>query len=187
MKVLLHACCGPCAVYPVDALRAEGLEPSLFFFNPNIHPFREYRERLAAVETLAGKTGVRLIVEDRYQPEEWMEAVAFRRAQRCMICYRLRLERAAHAARRGRFDAFSTTILYSKTQKHDLCRHLAEAVAEEAGVPFLYRDFRVGWQAGIEASKAMGLYRQEYCGCLFSERDRFQGTPRQRKAGEGGK
>lgn len=177
MSVLLHLCCGPCGVYPVDALQDEGFELRLFFMNPNIHPYQEYEKRLGAASEFADKKALPLIVEDGYDPEGWLRMVAFRETKRCMLCYRERLYRAARVARSGRFDSFTTTLLYSKRQDHDLVRELAEAVAEEVGVPFLYRDFRLGWEAGIQGSKEMGLYRQQYCGCIFSERDRFMGTP----------
>ena len=172
MRVLLHACCGPCAVYPVDALRAAGLDPHLYFHNPNIQPFQEHQRRREAVELLAEKRAVPLILDDSYDPETWLRMVAFRESVRCRLCYRERLSAAARAARRGGFDAFTTSILYSKQQKHELARDLAEAAGEEEGVPFLYRDFRAGWKAGIEESKRLGMYRQQYCGCIFSERDR---------------
>ena len=177
MRVLVHSCCAPCSVYPVDALTGEGMELMLYFHNPNIHPYQEFVRRLDTLRDYAGGRAVKLIVDDRYDPEAWFRMVAFREAQRCRLCYRLRLESAARAARRGRFDAFTTTLLYSKRQKHELIRELAEAVAEEVGVPFLYRDFRAGWKAGIETSKALGLYRQQYCGCLHSEYERFRPAP----------
>jgi predicted adenine nucleotide alpha hydrolase (AANH) superfamily ATPase len=183
MRVLMHSCCGPCSVYPADALAAEGFELRLFFYNPNVQPYREYSKRLDAVVRFADKRGLPLIVEDDYDPEGWLRMVAFRETERCRLCYSRRLEAAAGAARRGKFDAFTTTLLYSRRQKHELIRELAEAVAEDVGVPFLYRDFRKGWKAGIQGSKAMGLYRQEYCGCIFSERDRFQKLPQKEKLG----
>ena len=185
MKVLVHACCGPCSIYPVEALSAEGMELRLFFFNPNIHPYQEFRRRLESMEKFARVRDVPLIVDTTYDLEGWLREVVFREARRCTICYRKRLEAAARVARRGKFEAFTTTLLYSKHQKHELVRELAEAVSEEAGVPFLYRDFRQGWKAGIEASKRMGLYRQQYCGCIFSERDRYLGSGPRREAKEG--
>jgi predicted adenine nucleotide alpha hydrolase (AANH) superfamily ATPase len=174
-RALVHACCGPCAVYPADALTAEGIAPSLYFYNPNIHPYQEHARRLAALREFALRRGLALEVDDEYDPESWFREVVFREANRCAICYRLRLARAARAAKNGGFAAFTTTLLYSKYQKHELIRELAEQVAEEIGVPFLYRDFRVGWDAGRKMSRELNLYRQQYCGCLYSERDRFQG------------
>jgi predicted adenine nucleotide alpha hydrolase (AANH) superfamily ATPase len=108
-----------------------------------------------------------------------MRSVSFREGERCRICYHMRLRHAAQLARRGRFDAFSTTLLYSKFQKHDLIREIGESAGAEAGVTFLYRDWRDGWKEGVEASKAMGLYRQAYCGCILSEQERY--APRREK------
>jgi len=175
MRVLLHSCCGPCSVYPLDALRAEGHEPSLFFFNPNIQPFKEYEKRRGAVKLLAEKSGVELAVDDAYDVVEWLRMMVFREPGRCLVCYRHRLARAARAAKEGGFEAFTTSLLYSRHQKHELIRELASAVSEEEGVPFLYRDFRKGYQAGIEAGKKLGLYRQQYCGCIYSEQERYLG------------
>ena len=174
-RVLLHSCCGPCSVYPLDALRAEGHEPAMFFFNPNIQPYQEFVKRLDAVKLLAQKTGVPLQVDDAYDVVEWLRLMVFREPDRCLVCCRLRLDRAARAAKAAGFEAFSTSMLYSRHQKHDLIRELASAVSEEVGVPFLYRDFRKGCQAGIEAGKKMGLYRQQYCGCIYSEQERYLG------------
>jgi len=180
MKLLLHACCGPCSVYPVDALRAEGIEPRLFFKNPNVHPYLEFTKRIEAFRLFCEKRNVDFIVDDEYDIEGWLRTMVFREAQRCRLCYRMRLTAAARVARRGKFDAFSSTLLYSKRQNHELVRETAEAVAEEQGISFLYRDFRAGWKAGIEQSRQMGLYRQSWCGCVYSERDRFAGVPGRR-------
>jgi predicted adenine nucleotide alpha hydrolase (AANH) superfamily ATPase len=107
-----------------------------------------------------------------------MRAVAFRENERCRICYHLRLRQVAQVARRGRFDSFSSTLLYSVHQKHELIREIGEAVGSEVGVPFLYRDWRPGWKEGIARSKVMNLYRQAYCGCLLSEEERYAGHKR---------
>jgi len=158
----------------------------MYFYNPNIQPYREFSRRLEAMRLFGEQRGVPLIIEDHYDPESWLRMVVFREAHRCRICYRLRLAAAAQAAKRGGFEAFTTTLLYSIHQQHDLIRELAEAAAEEAGVAFLYRDFRAGWKAGIAGSKALGLYRQQYCGCIYSERDRYLGAPQaDNGAGEG--
>ncbi len=181
MKLLLHLCCGPCGVYPVRVLREAGHEVRGFFFNPNIHPYQEFARRVQAMEDFAAQAGLPVILERAYDLEEWLRMVAFREAQRCRLCYYLRLSRAARAARGGKFEAFTTTLLYSKFQKHDLIREVGEQAAREVGIPFHYEDFRVGWAEGVAGSKAMGLYRQQYCGCIYSERDRFQ--PRSQKEG----
>jgi hypothetical protein len=92
---------------------------------------------------------------------------------RCSHCYEVRLRHTAEQARKGFFDAFTTTLLYSRYQKHDLIRTTGEDIAREFDIPFFYKDFRAGWEEGVRLSKDMGLYRQKYCGCIFSEKERF--------------
>lgn len=175
-RVLLHICCAPCAVYTVQALQAEGFEVTGLFYNPNIHPAAEYvrrRDTLRQSESELGATGIRVIYKDsEYDPVLYFREVAFREANRCFHCYRLRLEKTLFIARRGNFDFFTTTLLYSKHQKHEDIAALASDMAAGGKCGFLYRDFRAGWQEGIEKSKAMGMYRQDYCGCLYSEVER---------------
>lgn len=173
MKILLHTCCGPCTVVPLRRLRQEGADVWGVYHNPNIHPFREWDRRREALEALAGTDGFRLLPHTQYDPTEWIRSVAFREGERCRVCYHARLRHVAFLARRGRFGAFSTTLLYSKFQKHELIREIGEAIGSEVGVPFLYRDWRTGWTEGMEASKALGLYRQPYCGCVYSEWERY--------------
>ena len=173
MRLLLHTCCGPCTIVPLRRLRDEAVEVLGVYTNPNIHPFTEWEMRRQALETLAREAGLRLLPPGDYDVTGWLRQVAFREAERCRVCYHLRLSHTARLARRGRFDAFSTTLLYSRFQKHDLIRRTGEAVAREVGVAFLYRDWRDGWKEGVEASRAMGLYRQAYCGCIYSEQERY--------------
>jgi predicted adenine nucleotide alpha hydrolase (AANH) superfamily ATPase len=174
---LLHICCAPCTIYTLRILRWEGNEVSGFFHNPNIHPYLEYRKRLETVETYAAQAGLPVIREEGYHLEEYLRQVAFREEDRCRYCYLLRLTRAAQIARMDRFDAFTTTLLYSRFQKHDLIRTIGESVAGTQGIPFLYRDYREGWSEGVRISKEIGMYRQPYCGCIYSERERFCGLP----------
>lgn len=164
---------------PFRRLRAEGAQVFGVYLNPNIHPYTEWDRRREALEALASAEGLRLLPHGRYDLEEWLRAVAFREAERCRLCYHLRLSQAARVARRGRFEAFSTTLLYSRYQKHDLIREIGEAAGREAGVPFVYRDWREGWSEGVEASRTFGLYRQSYCGCIYSEKERY--APREGK------
>jgi len=179
VKVLIHICCANCLIYPLKVLREEGMEVWGFFYNPNIHPYQEYVRRRDTVREYAEKVGLRVIWRDRYDLEEFLRRVAFREGRRCEICYHMRLEAAAQVARHGKFDAFTTTLLYSKLQKHRLVREVGEALGKEYGVKFLGRDFREGWKEGIETSKSLGLYRQQYCGCIYSEKERFYKEPRE--------
>jgi len=184
-KVLIHICCGPCALYPVEALRAEDFDLTGFFFNPNIHPFQEYLKRKEALQEVAINLSLRMLWEEGYQAKDWFRAVSFREEKRCELCYYLRFSETARSARKGKFAYFSSTIFYSKFQKHDSAREIAEAVAKEHQVKFLYRDFREGWKQGIERSLALGIYRQKYCGCVYSEYERFQRAKRVSEEGVG--
>ena len=184
MKILLHICCAPCTVNPADRLAGMGHQVRGFFFNPNIHPYHEFLRRAATLEDYAAKTGLPIIWDRSYQLEEFLRSIVFREQERCRFCYYLRLRATARVARSGKFEAFSTTLLYSKFQNHELIRELAQQVVQEVGVPFYYVDFRKGWDEGLKKSQQLGLYKQQYCGCIFSERDRFQ-PPANRSRGDG--
>lgn len=173
MRILLHTCCAPCLVHPLDELRSAGHEVTALFFNPNIHPYSEYLRRLDAFMVYTRDNNVPVLVEDReIGMEEWLREVVFREAHRCRICFNVRMDAAARIAETKGFDAFSTTLLYSRFQKHDLLKSVAEAVAEQHGVPFVYADWRTGWNEGIKKYRKLGLYRQKYCGCIYSEKER---------------
>jgi epoxyqueuosine reductase len=175
VRILLHTCCGPCTIIPLRALRAQNWEVHGFFFNPNIHPYQEFQRRLEALRQLAATQELPLIVRDDYPLDDFLRQIVFREQDRCLICYSMRLEAAARLAKKSRFDAFTTTLLYSKRQKHDLVRAIAQDAAKRYGVPFHYEDFRSGWKQGQEAATQLGLYRQQYCGCIYSEKERFHG------------
>ena len=173
MKILLHICCAPCAVYPTEALSAQGHQVRGFFFNPNIHPYQEFSRRAAALEDFSRHSGLPIIWDRGYPLEEFLRTIVFRELERCRFCYYLRLKATARVARGGKFDAFTSTLLYSKFQNHALIQELGVQVGQEVGVPFYYEDFRLGWAAGAAKAKKLKLYKQQYCGCIFSERDRF--------------
>jgi len=161
----------------VETLRAEGAEVVGYFFNHNIHPYREYRRRLETVYHYAYLARLDLVCHDEYLLEEFLAATAARPAERCRYCYVSRIDRAAKTAAELGHDAFTTTLLYSRYQQHDLIRQEGELAAERHGVRFLYDDYRRGWRHGIEVSQQMGLYRQQYCGCIYSEKDRYHPMP----------
>jgi len=177
MKILLHICCGPCSLYPLHSLRTAGHDVTGFFYNHNIHPYQEYSRRLNAAREMAEQENLTLLVHDDYDLEGFLAAVANSPETRCGYCYSSRLKATAAKARSLGFEAFSASLLYSRYQRHDEIRQLGEQFGREFGVEFLYQDFRPGWQEGIRLSKEMGLYRQQYCGCIYSEKDRYH--PRQ--------
>lgn len=172
-RLLLHTCCGPCTIHPLEVLRAEGWEVHGYFFNPNVHPYTEYRRRAETLAAYAAGVGLPLTLAPDYPVEEFLRQVVFREDERCRFCYGLRLRRAARMAREGQFHAFTTTLLVSPYQKHDLVREEGLRAASEEGVEFLYRDFRGGFREAQARARALGMYRQPYCGCLYSERERY--------------
>ena len=182
-RLLLHVCCAPCSAYPVPALRAQVPLVTGFFFNPNIQPADEHARRLEALERYAPALGLDLVVAADAHSDSWSAAVAGSGDDRCRRCYELRLRATAREARRGGFDAFSTTLLYSIHQKHELVRAVATEVARAEGVAFFYQDLRAGWVEGGRSYRESGLYRQRYCGCLPSKIERD--APRRKPAAAG--
>jgi predicted adenine nucleotide alpha hydrolase (AANH) superfamily ATPase len=173
MKVLLHICCGPCSIWPVKNLRKDGMDVMGFFYKHNIHPYTECLKRQETVQNYADQINLRMIYQEGYEPEGFIQNVVYREADRCRYCYHDRLRSTAMIARRGNFDSFSTTLLYSKFQNHKLVKSMGASIGKSVGVPFLYQDFREGWKEGVETSKQLGMYRQQYCGCIYSEKERF--------------
>jgi len=174
-KILLHACCGPCMIYPVEVLQEQGFEVVALFYNPNIHPLKEYLRRRQGVLEIAEHLDIKVIFkDDEYDPVQYFRHVTFRENMRCYFCYQMRLERTFSIASRGRFDYFSTTLLYSKIQNHQQITDLGESLAGGGRLRFYYSDFRQGWKYGVEKSKELGIYRQDYCGCVYSEMERFR-------------
>lgn len=185
MRLLLHTCCAPCSVYPVKTLRAEGIEPTLFWYNPNIHPYQEYKLRRNCLKKYAAEIKAELILDDDYGLDNFVCNVNAREGnllRRCEeYCYPLRLKRVFDYAKEHGYDAVSTTLLYSIYQKHDLIIGIMAALAESYGITFLYRDFREGWKEGQETARSIGLYMQKYCGCVYSEEEAFFGRELSKK------
>ena len=170
MKLLLHTCCAPCSVYCIDSLREEGIEPDVYWYNPNIHPYMEYKARRDCLKEYTKQIQVKAIFEEDYGLVPFCQKVSKHLEARCqMYCYPVRLEQTAKYAKEHGYDAFSTTLLVSPYQKHDIIREIGERVAEKYGLTFLYRDFRVGFRQGQAKARSWGLYMQKYCGCIFSE------------------
>lgn len=176
MKLLLHMCCGPCACYCVKKLREEGIEPTGYFFNPNIHPYQEWKHRLNTAKEFAEKVHMELITDEHYQIREFLKKALPAEADfngRCTMCYTWRLRQTARYAAEHGFEAFSSTLFYSIYQQHELMKKASEQMANQYHISFFYEDFRPGWQEGIDMSLSLGLYRQPYCGCIFSEEERY--------------
>ena len=166
-------CCAPCSIYPIKHLRQEGLSVMGFFYRNNIHPFQECQRREETVSSYAQSIDLKVIYQSGYDIEAFLRNVSFRESNRCHYCYHERLKSTALLAKRGKFDFFSSSLLYSKFQQHELITAIGNSVARSVGIPFHYVDYRVGWKEGIETSKKLRLYRQGYCGCIYSEKERY--------------
>jgi predicted adenine nucleotide alpha hydrolase (AANH) superfamily ATPase len=187
MKVLLHICCAACAIEPVEKLTRDGHEVSGFFCNPNIHPFIEFRRRMKALKVLQERIPLPVVYEEGYGLADWLAAVRWPepREERCADCYRLRLGRTAEAAARGGYEAFATTLLSSTHQDHAVIRSVGEECARIHGVQFLAEDWRPLAERGHERARQLRLYLQNYCGCAFSEWERFRDTSLHVYCGQG--
>ncbi|MBI5903255.1 MAG: epoxyqueuosine reductase QueH [Deltaproteobacteria bacterium] len=187
-RILVHMCCGPCSIYPIKAMLPR-MAVWGYFHNPNIHPYAEFRKRVEAAKTLAGYLSIDIICDEEYRPLPFIRALKSSippdasgtrprhppKDARCAFCYRTRLEETARAAKEMGFDCFSTSMLYSRYQYHKMIKEIGVDLAERYGILFYYEDFRDGWQEGIDRSKEMGLYRQRYCGCIYSRIERYSG------------
>jgi predicted adenine nucleotide alpha hydrolase (AANH) superfamily ATPase len=183
VKLLLHTCCGPCSAGCLRALEEEGIRPALLWYNPNIHPWTEYRSRRDCLEGLAREKNLELLKVDEYGLRSFVRAAVGlesgaggaddARGGRCKYCYRRRLEKTAERARQGAYDCFSSTLLISPYQDHGAVREAGEAAAARYGLRFFYRDFRPFFREGQKYARENGFYLQKYCGCIFSEEERY--------------
>lgn len=174
MKLLMHTCCAPCSVYCIDKLREEGIEPTVYWYNPNIHPYMEYKARRECLKEYTKSINVQAIFEEEYGLDEFCKEAVKNLNARCVnYCYPVRLRKTFEYAKEHGYDTVTTTLLYSIYQKHDFIKKLMEQYSEEYGIDFLYRDFRVGFWEGHQKAHDLGLYMQKYCGCVFSEEMRY--------------
>jgi predicted adenine nucleotide alpha hydrolase (AANH) superfamily ATPase len=173
-KLLVHVCCAPCFIAPYEHLKEE-FEVYGFWYNHNIHPYLEYQKRHETWKQFANENNIKTIDKDEYKLEEFLQKASFREKERCNFCYYDRLKYAAIVAKNGNFQKFTTTLLYSKFQNHNLIRDIGNSLATEYGLEFFYQDFREYWKEGIELSKQKNMYRQQYCGCIYSEKERYLG------------
>ncbi len=172
-KLLVHSCCAHCAAYTVEYWRQQGYEASALWYNPNIHPYTEHQHRLEAIQSLAQEVKLPLIVNEGYDMPEYFRQVVGHESERCQYCFRLRLSRTAEIALKMGFDAFTTTLLISPQQKHELIREIGSDIAKEKGIDFLYADLRKRYSDSRSMTKPLNLYRQQYCGCVYSEWERY--------------
>jgi len=181
MKLVLHACCGPCLLEPYDALSADN-DVLVVYANPNIHPREEYERRRDTLVAYARDRGIP-VDEAPYDPDAWDAAVAGLEDdphERCRACFRLRLGMAAERAARLGYDAVATTLTVSPFQDPEAIREAGEAACAEAGVAFLVTDFRDRYPEATRRSRALDMYRQDFCGCRYSEADAMERRERRR-------
>ncbi|HEY55584.1 MAG TPA: epoxyqueuosine reductase QueH [Dehalococcoidia bacterium] len=172
-RLLVHSCCAHCAAYTFSYWREQGYETSAFWYNPNIHPYTEHQQRLKAMQTLALEMGLPLITAEGYDIIDYFRQVVGHEAERCRHCFKLRLSKTAEAAKEMGFDAFTTTLLISPHQKHDLLQEIGREVGGEKGIDFLYADLRKRYSDSRRLTKPLELHRQQYCGCVYSEWERY--------------
>lgn len=174
MKLLMHTCCAPCSVYCIDSLRKENIEPIIYWYNPNIHPYMEYKQRRDTLKEYTKSINVQAIFEEDYGLREFVKNVVENLDNRCVnYCYPVRLDKTARYAKENGYDFFTTTLLVSPYQNHEALKEIGDKIAKKYGVGFLYRDFRIGFKQGQQKARELGLYIQKYCGCVFSEESRY--------------
>ncbi len=173
MKLLMHTCCAPCSIMCIETLRQEGIDPVLYWYNPNIHPMKEYKMRKNTLVEYAKMVNAKLILENEYGLRKFIEGVFPDFDNRCGFCYKIRFEQTVKFAAENGFEAFTSTLFVSPYQNHDLLIKTAKEAAEKYGVQFLYRDFRSSFKEGQDKARELELYMQKHCGCIFSEEDRY--------------
>ena len=169
----MHICCGPCTIYPLKDLRTKGFDVTGLYYNPNIHPYMEFSRRRQTLADYSEKAFLSVIWAPGYPMEAFLRQVATLEGDRCEYCLHSRLAYTAQTALREKYDAFTSTLLYSKYQKHNLIRQIGEDLSRKLGLDFYYEDFRVGWSEGVKISRDLQMYRQSYCGCVYSEKERY--------------
>ena len=175
MKILLHICCGPCAVYSIKRLRENGNTVEGFFYNPNIHPASEYSSRRDSVQKISETLDINIEFHREFQFEDFFRKISLHEQDnRCMLCWELRLNKTAEYASKNGFNGFTSTLFISPYQDHEQMRKIAQSAAERHSVIFSYEDFRSGFRESHQASKQLGLYHQKYCGCIYSEREQLE-------------
>lgn len=173
-KVFMHTCCAPCSVYCIDLLKSEGIEPVIFWYNPNIHPYTEYKLRRECLRDYAKKMSLEMIEDNEYSLEEFVKRASKDLDNRCKkVCYTMRLERAAKTASKLGFSKYTTTLMVSPYQDTESLIRIGQEMGRKYGVEFLVRDFKKGFREGQEKARSLGMYMQKYCGCIFSEADRY--------------
>lgn len=170
----MHICCSNCSIYPLQQFLTDGLEVRGLWFNPNIHPYTEYTSRMESLKKLQKIWSLDVEYIDDYPLDDFLQAVAGKGSGRCEVCYAIRLNKTAEMAREMNIPAFTTSLLASPYQKFDMIKSIGRSAELQYGVQFLAEDLRQGWHRSRALSKEFELYRQKYCGCIYSEMERFR-------------
>ena len=180
MKLLIHVCCAPCLTGSKLAIDSwaknqniDNIDLTCYWYNPNIHPYTEYKSRFRALEQYVCENNIKLIVRDEYGLIEFTKNVIGDLQNRCGYCYSSRINPTAKYAAENNFDAFTASLLVSPYQKHEFLREICERYALEYNTRFFYCDFRDNFREGQKLSRERGIYMQKYCGCIFSEQERY--------------
>ncbi|MCF6158201.1 MAG: epoxyqueuosine reductase QueH [wastewater metagenome] len=179
MNLLLHICCACCLCAPLNGLRKEGFLVTGLFYNPNIHPLLEFRKRIKALRVFQESDPISVIYHEEYGVREYLRNVNYEANNRCSDCYAMRLKFTALYAKKNGFDAFTSTMLFSTYQDHEQLKTISENVSKEYEIGFVYRDYRHLSECSHEMAKKKMIYRQGYCGCIFSEYERYKDTTRE--------
>lgn len=177
MKVLLHICCAPCAIEVIRDLRHSiTCEIIGFFYNPNIHPASEFERRKDCLQYYIDNFEKIEVFYPQYNPREFFYGVPYQKdsPQRCHSCWSLRLRKTAQYAKENNISAFTTTLLISPHQDEEELNELGNSLAKEFHLEFISHEFKKFYSRGRKVAKSLGLYRQNYCGCLFSELERYK-------------
>jgi predicted adenine nucleotide alpha hydrolase (AANH) superfamily ATPase len=172
MKLLMHICCSNCSLYPLKSLLLKGIDVKGFWFNPNIHPYDEFCLRLDSLRKLQKLWDLDVEYADHYSTDEFVRGIGDPDKNRCVRCYAIRLAEAARTAKKMNLDGFTTSLLVSPYQNFGGILDVGREMAKRYSISFFEEDFRAGYRESIPLSKELGLYRQKYCGCIFSERER---------------
>ena len=174
MKLLLHTCCAPCSVYCIESLQSQNIDVTTYWYNPNIHPYKEYEARRNCLKEYAESIDIQAIFEEEYGLKEFCKNIIDDLQNRCTnYCYKVRIEKTIEYAKQNGYDTFTSTLFVSPYQKHDELKKMCEELAKKHDIKFLYIDFREGFRQGQNKARELGLYMQKYCGCIFSEEDRY--------------
>ena len=173
MKLLLHICCAPCSISVIDDMRNDNIDVTGYWYNPNIHPYTEYMNRMDTLKRYSAIINLPVIYAGEYGLKEFTKMVIGDLDNRCPKCYLDRIENTAKYASDNGYDAFSTTLLISPYQKHDVLKNIGEMLSKKYSITFYYKDFLPFFRNGQDIARKNELYMQKYCGCIFSEEERY--------------